>query len=96
MEGDADVTAWTTAIHTACAASLARHLNRDSAIRLLQSKMRQLEISIDLVRPSAPLCEIIAKRREMYIMFRLLAAVGDITKYYNSEPQTNSGVGRGQ
>ena len=50
VEGVSDVTAWTTAIHTACAASLARHLNRDSAIRLLQSKMRQLEISVDLVR----------------------------------------------
>jgi len=51
VEGDgADVTGWTTAIHTACAASLARHLNRDSTIRLLQAKMRQQEISIDLVR----------------------------------------------
>jgi len=50
VEGAADVTAWTIAIHTACAASLARHLNRDSTIRLLQSKMRQLEISVDLVR----------------------------------------------
>jgi len=48
--GGGEVTAWISALHTACAASLARHLNRDSAIRLLQSKMRQLEISIDLVR----------------------------------------------
>ena len=50
VEGGGDVTAWLSAIHTACAASMARHLNRDSTIRLLQAKMRQLEISIDLVR----------------------------------------------
>lgn len=40
---------WIYSIHLACAASFARHLGRDSTVKLLSSEIHKLENSIDLV-----------------------------------------------
>ncbi|KAJ8280116.1 hypothetical protein GJAV_G00050720 [Gymnothorax javanicus] len=39
---------WITAIHSACAAAVARHHHRDDTVRLLRAEMRKLEQKIDM------------------------------------------------
>ena len=40
---------WIEAIHMSCAASFARHLDRDGTAKLLRAEIHKLENSIDLV-----------------------------------------------
>ncbi|XP_075958443.1 rho guanine nucleotide exchange factor TIAM1 [Anarhichas minor] len=46
--GQTELENWITAIHSACAASLARQHHRDDTVRLLRTEIRKLEQKIDM------------------------------------------------